>query len=174
MPACIVATDIDETPRKAELPRLHASRLAREKASRAAQPGRFTLAADTVVAVGQRILGKADSAAAAQACLHLLSGRRHHVITAITLVAPDGAMSHRISDSQVSFVRLTAQQIEAYLAAGEWEGKAGGYAIQGRAAAFVRAMQGSYSGIVGLPLFETTQLLAGRGYFAPKTPPPAC
>ncbi len=166
VPDRVVPADIDETPARAELPRVYAMRMAREKAARVAAPGSFTLAADTVVAVGRRILGKAETPPDAVACLKLLSGRRHHVITAVTLVAPDGAQGHRVSDSTVVFARLTAAQIEAYLATGEWAGKAGGYAVQGRAASFVRALHGSYSGVVGLPLFETAQLLAGRGYIA--------
>jgi septum formation protein len=163
VPDRVVAADIDETPLKAELPRVHAMRLAREKAAYVAEAGCFTLAADTVVAVGRRILGKADSETDAVTCLRLLSGRRHHVFTAVVLVTPDGARSQRISDSTVAFARLTDAQIDAYVRSGEWAGKAGGYAIQGRAAAFVRALQGSYSGVVGLPLFETAQLLRGRG-----------
>jgi septum formation protein len=166
VPDRVVPADIDETPKRAELPRVYAIRMAREKAARVAVPGSFTLAADTVVAVGRRILGKAETAADAAACLKLLSGRRHHVVTALTLVTPDGAQSHRVSDSTVVFARLTAAQIDAYVATGEWTGKAGGYAVQGRAAAFVRALHGSYSGVVGLPLFETAQLLAGRCYIA--------
>ncbi len=163
-PARVVAADIDETPYPAELPRPHAERLAREKAAHVAEPGCFTLAADTVVAVGRRILGKANTAQDARTCLKLLSGRRHHVITAVTLVAPDGTASHRCSDTSVIFNRLSARDIDDYVATGEWEGKAGGYAIQGHAAAFARQIMGSYSGIVGLPLFETAQLLKGRGY----------
>jgi len=166
VPDRVIPADVDETPRRAEAPRLHVARLAREKAARVAEAGCFTLGADTVVAVGQRILGKANTIESARACLTLLSGRRHHVLTAVTLVAPDGSESHRLSDSQVVFVRLTARQIDAYLETGEWAGKAGGYAIQGRAAAFVRALHGSYSGVVGLPLFETAQLLKGRGFVA--------
>ena len=162
-----MATEIDETPRRDEVPRLYAERMAREKAAAAACPGAFVLAADTVVAVGRRILPKAETAAQARQCLSLLSGRRHHVLTAVLLVTPDGARSERLCDSVVAFNRLTAEQIEAYLASGEWEGKAGGYAIQGRAAGFVRFLSGSYSGVVGLPLFETAQLLRGRGYLRP-------
>lgn len=165
-PDRIVPADIDETPLRGELPRPYAERLAREKAARVAAAGCFTLAADTVVAVGRRILGKADSPDQARRFLTLLSGRRHHVITAITLVAPDGAASHRANDTAVIFNRLTPRDIDAYLATGEWQGKAGAYAIQGHAAAFVRALHGSYSGVVGLPLFETAQLLKGRGYWA--------
>lgn len=131
-----------------------------------AETGCFTLAADTVVAVGSRILGKAEDEDTARRFLALLSGRRHHVFTAVTLIAPDGAASHRCSDSAVIFKRLTEAEIGAYIATGEWRGKAGGYAIQGHAAAFARALQGSYSGVVGLPLFETAQMLAGRGWRA--------
>jgi septum formation protein len=165
VPDRIVATDIDETPRRDELPRLHAARLALEKAQAAACPGCFVLAADTVVAVGRRILPKAESLAQAEICLTLLSGRRHHVFTAVTLVAPDRGASHRVVDTAVIFARLTAPDIAAYLDTGEWQGKAGGYAIQGRAAGFVRSLSGSYSGVVGLPLYETAQLLKGRGFF---------
>ncbi len=164
MPDHVIAADIDERPRRDELPRPHAARLAAEKAAACARPGCFTLAADTVVAVGRRILGKPDTEADSRAFLTMLSGRRHHVLTAVTLIGPDGSLSHRVSDSSVVFNRLTAQELEAYLATGEWQGKAGGYAIQGRAAAFVRQIAGSYSGVVGLPLFETAQLLKGRGF----------
>ncbi len=125
------------------------------------------LAADTVVAVGRRILPKAETAAQAAFCLDLLSGRRHHVLTAIVLLTPEGALSERLSESTVIFARLTDAQKQAYLDGDEWRGKAGGYAIQGQAAGFIRALSGSYSGVVGLPLFETAQLLRGRGYLAP-------
>jgi septum formation protein len=168
IPDRVIAADIDETPHAREMPRPHAERLAREKAARVAQPGCFTLAADTVVAVGRRILGKATTQDEARVCLSLLSGRRHHVITAITLVAPDGSLSHRCCDTAVIFNRLTEPELAAYLATGEWEGKAGGYAIQGHAAAFTRQINGSYSSVVGLPLFETAQLLKGRGYLPDK------
>ncbi len=130
-------------------------------------PGQFVLAADTVVAVGRRILPKAGDEAEVRACLGQLSGRRHHVITAVTLIAPGGEASERVVDSAVVFTRLTAQQVDAYAASGEGVGKAGGYAIQGRAAAFVRLLTGSYSGVVGLPLFEVASLLRGRGYPVP-------
>ena len=166
-PDRVVATDIDETPRREEVPRVYAERMAREKAQAAASAGSFVLAADTVVAVGRRILPKAETEAQARACLTLLSGRRHHVLTAVVLVAPEGARSERLCDSSVIFNRLTEAQITAYLAGGEWEGKAGGYAIQGTAAGFVRFLSGSHSGVVGLPLFETAQLLRGRGYLTP-------
>ncbi len=164
VPDRVVAADIDETPHRDETPRLLVARLAREKAAACAAAGCFTLAADTVVAVGRRILGKPGDAAQARAFLTVLSGRRHHVLTAVTLVGPDGAAGHRLSESSVVFKRLSLGEIERYLAGGEWVGKAGGYAIQGVAAGFVRQMAGSYSGVVGLPLFETVQLLRGRGY----------
>ncbi len=159
--------DIDETPRRDELPRPYARRLAAEKAAAAHAPGQFTLAADTVVAVGRRILPKAADDAQVRACLEMLSGRRHHVITAVTLVTPTGQISERVVDSAVIFARLSPQKIDAYTAGGEGIGKAGGYAIQGRAAAFVQLLTGSYSGVVGLPLFEVAQLLRGRGYPVP-------
>lgn len=159
--------DLDETPLPGELPRPHAQRLALAKARAAASPAHVTLAADTVVAVGRRILGKPETAEQAGAFLRLLSGRRHHVLTAVVLITPEGAESARLSESSVSFVRLTEAQIGAYVAGGEWQGKAGGYAIQGFAASFVRALSGSFSGVVGLPLFETAQLLRGKGFLRP-------
>ncbi len=166
-PDAILPQDLDEQPLPDELPRGYAQRLAREKAQAAAAQGSFVLGADTVVAVGRRILPKAETPDQALACLRLLSGRRHHVLTAVTLVAPDGRQAHRLSESTVIIARLTDAQIQAYLEGGEWHGKAGGYAIQGRAASFIRALQGSYSGVVGLPLFETAQLLRGLGYPLP-------
>jgi septum formation protein len=117
--------------------------------------------------VGRRILPKAETPGQARSCLDLLSGRRHHVLTAVVLAGPDGAMSERLSETSVIFVRLTDAQKQAYIEGGEWQGKAGGYAVQGFAAAFVRALSGSYSGVVGLPLFETAQLLRGRGLMTP-------
>lgn len=167
IPDQISSPDIDETPHKAELPRDHARRLAREKAATCAAPGAFVLAADTVVAVGHRILPKAETREQALACLSLLSGRRHHVLTAVVLIDPEGARAERLSENSVIFNRLSGAQIAAYLDGGEWQGKAGGYAIQGFAACFVRALSGSYSGVVGLPLFETAQLLRGRGRMVP-------
>lgn len=166
VPDGVRASDIDETPAKAELPREHARRLAREKVSAIAtgEKGAFVLAADTVVACGRRILPKAESEADARRCLALLSGRAHRVYTAIALVAPDGRMSERVAETRVAFKRLSEVELDAYLASGEWQGKAGGYAIQGRAAAFVRLIGGSYSGVVGLPLYETASLLAGAGF----------
>jgi septum formation protein len=158
--------DIDETPLRHELPPAHVVRLARAKATavRARHPQAFVLAADTVVACGRRILPKTEDEPTARACLALLSGRRHRVYGGIALVSPDGSVAMRRVVSQVAFKRLSEQEIGAYLAGGEWHGKAGGYAVQGRAAAFVSWLSGSYSNVVGLPLFETAQLLAGRGY----------
>ena len=166
-PDRVVAPAIDETPLEAELPRHCARRLAHAKAAAAATTDAFVLAADTIVAAGRRILPKPETEAAARACLDLLSGRRHRVFSAVALRAPDGSIGERMVESAVTFVRLTEAQKRAYLAAGDWQGKAGGYAIQGRAGAFVRFLSGSYSGVVGLPLFETAQLLRGRGLTTP-------
>ena len=166
VPDRIDPADIDETPRPGELPPAHAVRLAAEKA-RAVVPrhlGAYVLAADTVVACGRRILPKAEDAASARTCLELLSGRRHRVHGAVALASPDGRFTSRRVDSQVAFKRLSEAEIAAYLSSGEWRGKAGGYAIQGRAAALISWVCGSYTNVVGLPLFETVQLLTGRGY----------
>ena len=165
-PDIVTSAAIDEAPHRDETPRRLAARLALEKAQSCQRAACFTLAADTVVAVGRRILGKPADEAEARRFLTLLSGRRHHVLTAVTLVAPDGQTSHRLSETAVIFNRLAAPDIGALIATGEWAGKAGGYAIQGYAASFVRQIAGSYSGVVGLPLFETAQLLKGRGYRA--------
>lgn len=165
-PARTLPADIDESWSKDETPRLHADRLARQKAQTVAKaaPDAFVLGADTVVAVGRRVLPKAETAEAARACLKLLSGRAHRVLTAVAVVAPGGRIASRISETRVRFKRLTAQETEAYVEYGEWEGKAGGYAIQGRAGAFVTDLQGSYSGVVGLPLYETVSVLQGLGW----------
>ena len=163
-PDAVLAADIDETPRKGELPVPYAERMAAEKAAAAAQPGSLVLAADTVVAAGRRILPKTESEAEARAALKLLSGRRHRVLSAVTAVAPDGTARHRLSASIVGFKRLSEDELEAYLASGEWRGKAGGYAIQGRAEALVRFLSGSHSGVMGLPLYETRALLRAAGY----------
>ena len=163
----VIATDIDEAPLKAEPPRPHAQRLARAKAAAAARENAYILAADTVVSLGRRILPKAETEAQARACLALLSGRRHHVLTAVVLQAPDGRRAERVADSTVTFARLTQPQIDAYIATGEWHGKAGGYAIQGAAAAHIRFLSCSHSNVVGLPLFETAQLLRGLGFPLP-------
>ena len=167
IPDQTIATDIDETPQRAEVPRLLAQRLARAKAVAAANADAFVLAADTVVACGRRVLPKAETVEQARGCLNLLSGRRHHVITCVVLAAPDGRVVERVADSVVAFARLTDDDQRRYLESGEWHGKAGGYAIQGRAAQHIRFLSGSYSNVVGLPLFETAQLLRGLGYRLP-------
>lgn len=164
VPDAVTATHIDETPHKAELPIAYARRMAAEKAAAAAEPGALVLAADTVVAAGRRILPKAETQQQARFCLDLLSGRRHRVHSAVTLIGTDGQARHRLSTSIVAFKRLSAQELDAYLASGEWQGKAGGYAIQGRAEALVRMLQGSHSGVMGLPLFETRALLRSAGW----------
>lgn len=168
VPDHVDPADLDETPLKGELPAAHVVRLAAAKAHavQPRHPGAFILAADTVVACGRRILPKAEDRATARACLMLLSGRRHRVYGGVVLLTPSGEMAIRRVVSRVAFKRLGAPELEAYLASGEWHGKAGGYAIQGRAAALIPWLSGSYSNVVGLPLFEVVQLLAGRGYRA--------
>lgn len=156
---------IDETPWKDELPAPHAARVAAEKAAIVARRhlGSLVLAADTVVAAGRRILPKAEDEPTARHCLSLLSGRRHRVHSAVTLIDGAGRARHRLSTSIVAFKRLSDAEIDAYVASGEWHGKAGGYAIQGRAEAYVRYLSGSHSGVVGLPLFETRALIEAAG-----------
>ncbi len=165
----IVPADIDETPIKAELPRVYARRMAAQKAEVVASqhPDSAVLSGDTVVAVGRRILPKAESEAEARMCLELVSGRRHMVLSAVTLMLPDGRSLHRLSESAVIFKRLHADEVDAYIASGEWQGKAGGYAIQGSAEALIRSMAGSYSGIMGLPLYETRSMLVTAGLLSP-------
>lgn len=171
-PDALLPADVDETPRKNELPRSLAGRLAQEKARSAAARAKgdpdlanaFVLAADTVVSVGRRILPKCEIIAEATQSLRLLSGRAHRVHTAVHLITPKGRERARIVETRVRFKRLAASEIEAYLASGEWRGKAGGYAIQGLAGAFAVKIIGSYSAVVGLPLYETLSLLAGEGY----------
>jgi septum formation protein len=163
-PGEVVAADIDETPARAELPPLYARRMAREKASAAPRDDAFVLAGDTVVALGRRILPKAESEAVARRCLELLSGRRHKVLSAIALRAPDGSLRERLSETVVRFKPLSGDEIAAYLASGEWHGKAGGYAIQGAAEGLVAWIGGSHSGVVGLPLYETRALLRSAGF----------
>jgi nucleoside triphosphate pyrophosphatase len=165
-PDAIVPAEIDETPRRRELPVVYARRMAAEKAAvvAEAEAGALILAADTVVAVGRRILPKAETEEEARAALSLLSGRRHRVHSAVTLIDAGGAARHRLSTSIVAFKPLSEAELAAYLACGEWRGKAGGYAIQGRAEALVRAVSGSHSGVVGLPLYETRALLRAAGY----------
>jgi len=164
-PDAVDPAHIDESPRKGELPEPHAARIAAEKAEAVAvrHAGAAVLSGDTVVAVGRRILPKAEDEATARACLALMSGRRHRVLSAVTLIDPAGTARHRLSTSIVIFKPLHAREIDAYVASGEWHGKAGGYAIQGKAAALIRWMSGSPSGVVGLPLFETRALLIAAG-----------
>jgi len=166
IPDRIEPADVNETPRRGEAPRALALRLAAEKATaaRARHPDAFVLAADTVVALGRRILPKAETETDARACLHALSGRRHRVLGGVCVLAPGGARAMRLVTTIVTFKRLTEAEIAAYIACGEWHGKAGGYAIQGRAAAFVRFLEGSYPNVVGLPLCETLGLLQGLGW----------
>lgn len=163
-PDAIAPADIDETPLKAELPRVYAERMARAKALAVDAGTSHVLAGDTVVACGRRILPKAEDEATARRCLGLLSGRRHRVLSAIALAAPDGTIKERLSETQLKFKRLSPQEIDAYIASGEWHGKAGGYAIQGMAEALIPWIQGSHSGVVGLPLYETRTLLKAAGF----------
>jgi septum formation protein len=166
LPAAIDPADIDETPQAGEPPNAYAARLAEAKARAVAarHPAAAVLGADTVVACGRRILPKADQAEQARTCLRLLSGRRHRVLGGVCVVAPDGRLASRLVTTAVIFKRLGQTELEAYLASGEWHGKAGGYAIQGRAAMYVRHLSGSYSNVVGLPLYETQLLLGGLGH----------
>lgn len=163
-PARVAPADIDETPLPGELPRAYAVRMAREKAQAAADAGAHVFAGDTVVACGRRILPKAEDEATARRCLELLSGRRHRVLSAIALLAPDGTLRERLSETEVLFKRLSPEEVRAYLAGGEWHGKAGGYAIQGSAEGLITRISGSHSGVVGLPLFETRALLKAAGF----------
>ena len=171
-PAALLPTDIEETPQRGELPRTLAARLAHEKAARAqavaaGRPelaGVYLVAADTVVSVGRRILPKCEIRDEAEDCLRLLSGRAHRVHTGISLVTPTGVERQRLVETRVRFKRLSRLDLEAYLESGEWRGKAGGYAIQGRAGLFVLKLVGSYSSVVGLPLYETGALLGGEGF----------
>ena len=168
-PDAVDAAELDENQDPHETPRQLALRLAQAKAAVVAtrHPGAFVLAADTVVAVGRRVLPKAEDAAEVAACLKLLSGRAHRVLTGIAVAAPDGRTASRLVESRVHFKRLSQHDTDAYLACGEGVGKAGGYAIQGRAGALVISLSGSYSGVVGLPLHETANLLAGLGFRRP-------
>lgn len=163
-PVAVDPADLDETPADGEVPRAYALRMARAKFESVAarHPGKLVLAADSVVAVGRRILPKAESADEARACLSLLSGRRHKVLGGVALGRAGGKVQLRLVESAVRFKRLAASEIDDYLASGEWKGKAGGYAIQGRAACYVAFVSGSYSNVVGLPLFETAQLLQAQ------------
>ncbi len=166
VPDAILPANIDETARPHELPRPLVKRLAHEKARAIATQHKdsLILAADTIVACGRRILPKPKDENEAVSCLRLLSGRAHHVYTAICLIDQNNQHNERLVDTRVHIKRLSESEISAYLSSGEWQGKAGGYGIQGRAAMFVQSLNGSYSNVVGLPLFETSQLLKGCGY----------
>lgn len=168
-PDSVDPADIDETPRRGELPAAYAARLARAKAETVAarQPGRFVLAADTVVATGRRILPKPSDRAEAARCLARLSGGRHRVYGGICVLAPDGRRAQRTVQTQVKMKRLHPTEVQWYLDSDEWDGKAGGYAIQGRASAFVPWINGSYANVVGLPVCETLACLRGLGYAVP-------
>ena len=164
VPDSVVPAEIDETPRKNELPADYALRMAAEKAASVAEPGALILAADTVVAAGRRILPKTESEEEARSALSVLSGRRHRVLSAVTLVDGEGRARHKLSSSIVIFKRLSQDELQSYLDSQEWLGKAGGYAIQGRAEALIRSLLGSHSGVMGLPLYETRALLRAGGY----------
>jgi septum formation protein len=171
-PDRLLPMDLDETPRRAEHPRSLARRLAQDKAEAAFQvvrtdpnwAGSYILAADTVVAVGRRILGKPEYLEEASSSLHLLSGRSHWVYTGVCVITPQSTTRVKVIETKVRFKRLSSSEVKNYLASGEWRGKAGGYGIQGFAGTFVQKLVGSYTGVVGLPLFETVQLLTGEGY----------
>ena len=165
VPDRVASPDINETPRKGEVPRVYALRMAEEKAQAVSRgDGEIVIAGDTTVAVGRRILQQAADADMQRGFLQLLSGRRHHVLSAVAVIDTEGRMRSRISDSIVRFKRLGAEEIDAYIESGEGLGKAGGYAIQGRAEALIDWMAGSHSGVIGLPLYETRTLLRASGY----------
>ena len=171
-PDALRPSDIDEMPLRGELPRACATRLARGKAEAALAAvklddeltGSYILAADTVVAVGRRILPKAELVDEASNCLRLLSGRSHRVYTGLCVATPAGKLRQKLVETRVRFKRLSREELESYLASGEWRGKAGGYAIQGLAGTFVVKLVGSYSNVVGLPLYEMVSLLTAEGY----------
>jgi septum formation protein len=160
----VVHSDIDETPLKGEIPRDYALRMAREKAAAVPDGDAHVLSGDTVVALGRRILPKAEDEGTARKCLALMSGRRHRVFSAVALKAPDGTLRERLSETIVRFKPLSNAEIDGYIASGEWHGKAGGYAIQGSAEGLIAWISGSHSGVVGLPLFETRALLLAAGF----------
>jgi septum formation protein len=171
-PDSLKPAEVDEIPKRGELPRALATRLARAKADSALEAvrldeelrGAYVVAADTVVAVGRRVLPKAETLDEAAQCLRLLSGRNHRVYTGVCLVTPKESFRQRLVETRVRFKRITKEDLEAYLASGEWRGKAGGYAVQGLAGTFVVKIVGSYTNVVGLPLYETLSLLSGEGY----------
>ena len=162
-PDAVVPADINEDPIPGELPGPHAARLAAEKAQAVHRDGQVVLAADTVVGVGRRILPKTEEREAADACLRLMSGRAHRVFTGVTVIDADGVARHRLSETRLKMKRLSDEEIRDYLDGGEWRGKAGGYGIQGRAGAFILHLSGSYTGVVGLPVYETRNLLLASG-----------
>ena len=166
VPDAIVPAGVDESVPGGELPRDHALRLAREKAAAVAavEPGSLVLAADTVVAVGRRILPKVEDEATLRACMRLLSGRRHRVLTGVALATPGGSIRERLGETMIAMKRLSEEEIDYYASHGEWRGKAGGYALQGYGEVYVRHIAGSYSNVVGLPLAETRLLLKAAGY----------
>jgi len=166
VPDAVLPADVDESVPRGELPRVHALRLAYAKAEAVAalQPDALVLAADTVVAVGRRILPKVEDEATLRACMALLSGRRHRVMTGVALATPGGAIRTRLVETMIAMKRLSAEEIDFYAAHGEWRGKAGGYALQGYGEVYVRHIAGSYSNVVGLPLGETRLLLKAAGY----------
>jgi septum formation protein len=166
VPDEIIPADIDESIPKGELPRAHALRLASEKAEAVAErhPQALVLAADTVVAVGRRILPKVEDEVTLRACMKLLSGRRHRVLTGVALAAPGQPLRTRVVETMIAMKRLSDEEIDFYAGHGEWRGKAGGYALQGYGEVYVRYISGSYSNVVGLPLAETRNLLKGAGY----------
>ncbi len=171
-PDALMPAEVDETPERGELPRTLSVRLAREKAEKVIGAvrddgnlkGAYILGADTVVAVGRRILPKPDLVEEAAACLRLLSGRTHRVYTGVCLVTPKNAVKTRLVETRVRFKRLSTLDLDSYLASGEWRGKAGGYAIQGLAGGFVVKLVGSYTNVVGMPLYETAAMLGGDGF----------
>ena len=164
-PDAVLPADINEDPVPGELPKPHARRLAEEKALKIAQsqPGRIILTADTVVAVGRRILPKTLEASEAEDCLRLMSGRTHRVYTGVCVIDGNGISRSKVSETRLKMKRLSDEEIGAYLESGEWHGKAGGYGIQGRAGAFISHLSGSYTGVVGLPVYETSSLLKAAG-----------
>lgn len=165
VPDEVVPADIDESPKPGELPKAHALRLATEKAQTLAKThkNKAILSADTVVAVGRRILPKTETPADAKYCLELMSGRAHRVYTGVCVIKADGRSIQRVSETRLKMKKLSNEEIEAYLHTQEWKGKAGGYAIQGRADAFIHHLSGSFTGVVGLPLYETQKMLAVAG-----------
>ncbi|GGG91779.1 Maf-like protein [Glycocaulis albus] len=164
-PDAIAPADIDESEQPGELPRDLAQRLTRAKlAAATGHENAYVLASDTVVGVGRRILPKTETEDEARACLSLLSGRNHRVFTGVAVRAPDGRVASRLSMTRVAVKRLSAQEVDEYIESGEWQGKAGGYGIQGRFGAHIIQITGSYTGVMGLPVYETRQLLVGLGY----------